>query len=270
MTKSTMPKADFCFDVSDNIITAEGHSYDDPRLHALLDGPVKDIILDTTGKTELKEILQALASTDFDNQEIAKILDSDLSLEDWHIGEAIAEAFAVDYESCEYPWPTNRDLRNSKSSPAGCDLVGFQSTSHAQHPYRFTFGEVKTSYDKNSPPSVVYSLSKQLFDLRDDMGVKRDLVRYLGIHSVGKSWLPKFQSSVSRFLQSHCSDISILGLLVRDTPMKKTDLSGKVSLLSVKCPAATNISLYAIYLPPDSIKQLPSKFKALLGAGSSS
>jgi len=270
MTKSTMPKSELCFDLSANSVTAEGHSYDALGLHALLDGPVKNIILDTTGKTELKEILQALASTDFDDKEIAKILDSDLSLEDWHIGEAIAEAFAVDYEACEYPWPTNRDLRNSRSSPAGCDLVGFQSTSNSQHPYRFTFGEVKTSYDKNSPPSVMTSLSKQLFDLRDDMGVKRDLVRYLGLHSVGKSWLPKFKSSVSRFLHSQSSDISILGLLVRDTPMSQTDISGKVTPLSVKCPAATNISLYAIYLPADSIKQLPTKLKALLGSGSSS
>lgn len=269
MTKSVMPKANLCYQISGNSVSAEGVSYDEPQLHSILSGPVKEIILDTTGKTELKEILQALASTDFDNKQISQILASDLSLEDWHIGEAIAEAFAIANEKCEYPWPTSRDLRNSRSSPAGCDLVGFQSTSHAQYPYRFAFGEVKTSYDKNSPPSVMTSLGKQLFDLRDDMDVKRDLVRYLGLHAIGKKWLPQFQSSASRFFQSESSDISILGILVRDTPANQSDLSGKVSPLSLKCPSATKISLYAIYLPAGSIKQLPSKLKAYLDSGDS-
>lgn len=240
-------------------VVARGVSFTNEQLQQMLAGPVKDILLDSTGKQELEDLLAELATTDFANEELQKVLQEEHIFEDWLVGEAIAEAFTIDVGKCFYPWPTSRDLKNPNASPAGCDLTGFQPVGieEGDEEYRFSFGEVKTSYDKNVPPSVMTSLGHQLFNLRDDADVKNGLVRYLARHAIGKGWENKFKSAASRYLQSQGSDIAIYGLLVRDTAPVESDIKGKAKSLSKECPGDTAIALYAIYLPENIITKLP-------------
>ncbi|TOE47778.1 hypothetical protein CGJ44_20755, partial [Vibrio parahaemolyticus] len=212
----------------------------------------------------LTALLASLVTTDFEQSELAEVLAEEYEFEDWLVGEAIAEAFIANRGRCEYPWPTSRDLKNSNASPAGCDLTGLQLLDDQELPYRFSFGEVKTSYDQNSPPSVMTSLSKQLFGLRDDRAVKNDLVKYLARHAIGKPWLSKFQSAATRYFRSSGTDIAVYGVLVRDTALSEADIRGRARALADNCPEATNIELHAIHIPAGEITNLPARAKSAM------
>lgn len=263
-----MPAATIEYNTDKEDVTARGVSFTNDQLDAMLAGPVKDILLDTGGNREIEELLAGLATTDFANIELQNILEEEHVFEDWLVGEAIAEAFTINVGNCFYPWPTSRDLKNPNASPAGCDLTGFQSIGpDGNQSYRFSFGEVKTSWDQNSPPSVMASLGKQLFNLRDDKATKSGLVKYLTRHALGKDWEDKFKSAATKYLQSRGSDIAIYGILVRDTVPNESDISGKATSLANRCPDSTSVALYAIYLPVNIIRRLPELVATALNAG---
>lgn len=259
-----MPAFTLEYDVSTPPVTAYGISYSAQQLEQILSGPVKAILQDTTGQDELTDLLAGLVTTDFEYSELAEVLAEDHEFEDWLVGEAIAEAFVADHGRCEYPWPTSRDLKNSNASPAGCDLTGLQQLDDQELPYRFSFGEVKTSCSQSSPPSVMTSLGSQLFGLRDDKSVKTDLVKYIGRHASGKPWQSKFQSAAKRYFQSSGTDIAVYGVLIRDTAPNETDIRGKASALAVNCPEATDIELHAIHLPIGDIPNLPARAQSAM------
>lgn len=259
-----MPSYTLEYDVSSVPVTALGISYSDQQLDQILSGPVKTILQDAAGQEELTDLLASLVTTDFEQNNLAEVLVEEREFEDWLVGEAIAESFIADHGRCEYPWPTSRDLKNSNASPAGCDLTGLQLLDDQELPYRFSFGEVKTSYDQNSPPSVMTSLGKQLFGLRDDKSVKNDLVKYLGRHAVGKPWLTKYQSAAIRYFRSGGTDIAIYGVLVRDTVPRETDIRGRANALAVDCPEATDIELHAVHIPTGEITNLPARAQSAM------
>jgi hypothetical protein len=264
----SIPAASTEFNSDTDDVIARGVSFNNEQLNVMLAGPVKDILLDTTGNKEIEELLAGLVTTDFANIELQTVLEEEHVFEDWLVGEAIAEAFTINVGGCFYPWPTSRDLKNPNASPAGCDLTGFQSVgADGQQSYRFSFGEVKTSYDQSSPPSVMTSLGKQLFNLRDDKVIKSGLVKYLTRHAIGKEWEDKFKSAATRYLQSSGSDIAIYGLLVRDTVPNASDIAGKAKSLATDCPDSTAIALYAIYLPENIIRQLPNLVTKVINVG---
>ncbi|WP_422136208.1 hypothetical protein [Endozoicomonas sp. ALD040] len=255
----TMPAPTLEYDVTSPPVTAHGVSYSNQQLDQILAGPVKAILQDAAGQEELTGLLAGVVTTDFEQSELAEVLAEEHEFKDWLVGEAIAEAFVADRGKCEYPWPTSRDLKNSNASPAGCDLTGLQRLDDQELPYRFSFGEVKTSYDPNSPPSVMTSLGKQLFGLRDDKAVKNDLVKYLGRHAIGKPWLSKYQSAARRYFRSSGTDIAVYGVLVRDTAPSEADIRGRARALAENCPEATDIELHAVHIPTGEIKNLPTR-----------
>ncbi|WP_118987677.1 hypothetical protein [Photorhabdus sp. CRCIA-P01] len=252
------------YDVSSESIVAQGISYSDAQLDLILSGPVKDILQDCSGRDEIAELLTGLVTTEFEQNELTQVLVDEIEFEDWMIGEALAEAFVSECGQCEYPWPTSRDLKNSNASPAGCDLTGFQRVDDQELPYRFSFGEVKTSYDAKSPPSVMTSLGNQLFGLRDNKSVKGDLVRYLARHAVGRSWQFKYRSAATRYLRSGGADIAVFGVLVRDTSPQQADIRGKAIALADNCPEETDIKIYAIHIPVGEIINLPARVRAAM------
>lgn len=260
----SLPSPVTYYDLDNDSVVARGVFFTDEQLTEMLAGPVKDLLLDSKGKTEVEEMLASLASTDFETGELAAILEPEHDFEDWLIGEAIAEVFVCEFCACEYPWPTSRDLKNPKSSPAGCDMTGFQVVEDQENPYRFSFGEVKTSADASSPPSVMNSLEKQIIGLRDSSRIKTDLVRYLAFHSKDKDWEHKFRSSFVRYTKSKYKDIAIFGVLVRDTKIKETDIGSKIERFSDGCPDGTSITIYALYIPDGLISDLPDRVQMAL------
>lgn len=243
-------------------VIARGLSYTDQHLDEMLHGVVKDILNDDAGTNDLKELISTVVSTDFEHDGLEELLTDNTKPENWRVGEAIAEGFVVGHGDCFFPWPTGRDLKNPNASPAGCDLTGFRPTGDDDLPYRFAFGEVKTSEQKAWPPNVVYGrhgLQKQLEGLRDDRKVKDALCCYLGHRAFGTEWLQKYKSAAKRYLQSDTEDVALYGVLLRDVEARPGDLSQRATTLSLSCPNKTAIELYALYLPRKSISELSTR-----------
>jgi hypothetical protein len=241
-------------------VMARGYLFTDAELDAMLAEDVRPIVHDEAGAAELGALLAGVATTEFANQALGEVLNSAHDPEPWRVGEAIAEAYLVEHRHCEFPWLGGRDLKNPESSPAGTDLVGFQ-TQPPPSSARFSFGEVKTSNHHEYPPSLMYGrhgLKQQLEGLRDDPAVKDALVRYLGLHSYGRPWLGRFRQAASRYIHDR-SDVAIFGVLVRDVSPNPLDCSGRAARLAHECPALSAIELLALYLPADSIATLPAR-----------
>lgn len=234
---------------------ARGLANTEDDLKGALAERVGTILWDEAGRTEVQELLEGSANTEFEQQRLAEILEADPVLENWRVGEAFAEAYLVDERDCEFPWPGGRDLKNPTASPAGCDLVGFQRDDVGP---RLAFGEAKTSDQAEAPPSVVYGrhgLTGQLENLRDSSETKNHLVRYLGFHASGKAWLETYQRAAARYLANQ-EDVSLFGVLVRDIDPDPRDLRGRAVALNSECPNSTSIELRALYFPADSVSRL--------------
>lgn len=242
-------------------VSARGVSLTDAELEDALSGSVSQILWDDPGLADLEAILTSVVTTDFSDKSVKRILSSPPALENWRVGEALAEAFLVEHRHCEFPWPSGRDLKNPTASPAGTDLVGFQKTGGGTSDHRFAFGEVKTSEQEAWPPSVMegrHGLKRQLEDLRDSTPVKDSLAKYLGHHANGTAWLPRYQSAAARYL-ANPADVSLFGVMVRDVEPRSEDLASRAVALASDCSSQISIELRAIYLPKKSINTLAQR-----------
>jgi hypothetical protein len=236
-------------------VVARGVSYTRAERDAALKGPVRALIEDAEGRARIKSLLDSIALTDFQKQRLEEILKATPESEDWRIGEAFAEVYLTTHKRCLFPWPDNRDRRKRGSSLPGADLVGFQQTDHAQLPFRFAFGEVKTSNDGKHPPSNMYGrhgLKQQLEDLRNLKAIRQTLFEYLAHRAVNATWKEKWQTAASRFL-SDDTDIVIFGVLVRDVDSHQDDLRVRARGLAAGRPRTMHVELVAVYMPAGSI-----------------
>jgi hypothetical protein len=200
-------------------------------------------------------LLEGIGTTEFNDRNIREVLSLPPHLENWRVGEGIAEAYLVANCTCEFPWPFGRDARNPNASPAGADLVGFHYDGGS---IRFAFGEAKTSGEKRWPPQTMTSrtgLGEQLESLGSSFEKKNLLVRYLAHRAINAAWENKFKDAAKRYL-SDPADISLFGFLIRDVTPKHNDLYGRARVLAGNCPPKTSIKLYALYLPEGCIEQL--------------
>lgn len=253
--------------VDANPVIARGVTYDDSELDEALGGPVAGALWDNAGTTSLNDILAGLSSTEFEDQNINRILSVTTTPQDWQVGEALAQCFLTEHRECQFPWNAQRDLKNPSASAAGCDLVGFQLVSNDPDSHRFAFGEVKTSTEEKWPPGVwsgEHGLRKQLEGLRDSTSVKDALVKYLGHHAKGSDWLSLFQTAAKRYISSP-SDVSLFGMLIRDVTPRPEDLARRAQDLAEHCPNDTSIELRAMYLPIKCIDTMPQRAMRLRG-----
>lgn len=228
----------------------------DEEMRTALRDRLMSILDDSEGEQVLRSILEPLAETQFQTENLNQLLSATRQVPDWRVGEALAEAYLSDHCSCQFPWPGGRDLKNPASSPAGTDLVGFQNDGMN---IRFAFGEVKTSEESKWPPSVVkgrHGLKEQIGDLRDRKTVRDSLVLYLGHHAANAAWQESYRHAARRYL-SDSTDVALFGLLVRDVSPNDLDLRAKAKALATNCPCKTSIVLKSIYLPNGCIKELP-------------
>ncbi|MEZ5124922.1 MAG: hypothetical protein R2826_01550 [Thermoleophilia bacterium] len=235
-------------------------------MDAALSRRLPPLLRDDEGRERLAALLSMAADTAFAVDGINRLLSRIPDPPSWRIGEALAEALLTDYRSCEFPWPGGRDLKNPSASAAGTDLVGFASLTGDE--CRFAFGEVKTSSQKQWPPTVVdgrHGMRKQLEDLCTSTVFKDSLVTYLGHHSIQSDWQARYVGAARRYFADE-TDVSLFGVLVRDVDADARDLAGRATTIGGACPAGTSIELLAIYLPPDSIDALPALVAAALGS----
>jgi hypothetical protein len=185
-------------------VTACGLCYTAEELDSVLHGSVGALARDDAGVERLTDFLAGVTDTEFKSDALREVFDSRPQLEDWRVGEVIAEAYLADHRRCFFPWTTARDLRNAKASLPGSDLVGFQETNEVANPHRFVFGEVKTSNDSAVPPNVMYGrhgLKLQLEELRDSKPTRQTLFLYLGWRALaGAPWAALYRHAAARYL----------------------------------------------------------------------
>jgi hypothetical protein len=264
----TVPAGAPAYEADSSPVIARGIAYTADDLDQAIEHRVRQLVLDDAGRLELEALLASLPSTRFEDTALKRILASSPVIEDWRVGEALAEAFLSDHCACLFPWPTGRDIRNPAASPAGTDLVGFEVQGGVT---RFAFGEVKTSQQEEWPPSVMFGrhgLVNQIERLRDYVDARDWLVRYLTHHAKGKAWEPKLQAAAARYL-SNSNDVALFGFLVRDVKPASGDLQARAEALATACPPATAVSLRAVYLPSQQISMLVAKVMATPGSAQS-
>lgn len=244
-----------------------GLTWTEADLDQAIGGQVSTLAFDDQGKADIEELLAGVAETEFAREQLANALAEPDEIEDWRVGEAIAEAYLTEHRSCLFPWPDGRDERKRGSSLPGADLVGIQRDAKGD---RFAFGEVKTSSQDKHPPGAVYGrsgLRQQLEDLRDKGSIRQDLFRYLGHRAKNATWLDRFKAATTRYLEN-TSDVQLYGVLVRDVDPHEDDVRVRVENLGDNCPAGTEIELLALYLPAGVIGNLASKALATRAGGS--
>lgn len=236
------------------------------ELDAALEGSVANSVFDEEGIDNLTTLLESVVDTEFDRQEVKRVLESNQRVQSWRVGEALAESYLDHHRDCYFPWPDSRDERKSGSSLPGADLVGLQQKGDE---LRFAFGEVKTSSDKKYPPTAMYGrtgLKQQLEDLRDKVTIRDDLVKYLGHRAHSSSWRDHYRAASKRYISDN-ADVSLFGILIRDVQPHEGDLRARVNTLCKDCPDATGIELLAIYSPEHSIESLGEKVVAIKKGG---
>ncbi len=231
-----------------------GLQWSDEEVSVAMDGHgrVAAVLFDDEGRANIEEILAGLAETKFAQDGLRRVLEDPDEIEDWRVGEAIAETYLTDHRSCSFPWPDGRDERKSGSSLPGADLVGFGIDENGDC---LAFGEVKTSSERRYPPGLMYGRTGwkgQLEDLRDSKAVRDDLLKYLGHRVREAPWRARFECAGSRYLQNK-SDVQLYGFLVRDVEPHQDDLRVRVRGLAAGCPEGTRIELLALYLPRESL-----------------
>ena len=225
-----------------------GLAWSDRELDAAMSDSVAVVLFDDEGKASIEAILANLVDTEFAQEGLKRVLTAPEDIEDWRVGEAIAETYLTHHRSCYFPWPDGRDERKSGSSLPGADLVGFSTDDSGDC---LAFGEVKTSSEDRYPPNSMYGrtgLKRQMGDLRDCEAIRDALLRYLGHRVQAASWRPRFEAASRRYLRNK-SDVQLYGVLIRDVPPNAGDLRARVQMLCRDRPPATSIELLALYLP---------------------
>lgn len=249
----TVARGRSVYSAGDPPSTGLGLEWSAEELDAAMDGPVAALLFDDEGKASIEEILLGVVETKFEQDGLRRVLAGPGDIEDWRVGEAIAETWLTGHRDCRFPWPDGRDERKRGSSLPGADLVGLHADAQGDC---LAFGEVKTSSAASYPPRPMYGrtgLKQQLEDLRDRTSIRDDLFKYLGHRANGADWMERFQRAGKRYLANK-SDVRLFGFLVRDVSPHKNDVRVRVERLGQGCPDGTRIELLALYLPVGRLK----------------
>lgn len=179
-----------------------GQSWTAEELDAAIRGQVSALVFDDPGKKAIEELLTGVVETDFEREQLTQALDPPNVIEDWRVGEAIAEAYLTEHRDCVFPWSDGRDERKSGSSLPGADLVGIHQDEQGE---QLVFGEVKTSKEAKYPPGAVHGrtgLKQQMEDLRDQVAIRNDLFLYLGHRARNAPWRKSFVNASKRYLNN--------------------------------------------------------------------
>lgn len=239
-----------CYPNDAAIIHWRGNILVDPaEFDLFLRGPVKARVTDADFEGKLAVDLQALASTEMASQTIAAILTAPYPPLDWEIGEAIAECLLEQEFGASWPWNENRDRKTPRASLPGADLVGFIGEGEDT---TFLFGEVKTSSDQNHPPGVMAGrsgLAHQIDTLASSPKIHASLLRWLIARCKNTDKWPKFEAACKRYLASGGTDVTLVGVLLRDTSPDEDDLRARGQAISALNQTRPKTRLDAWYAP---------------------
>jgi len=195
--------------------------------------------------------LRSLASTGMGTEFVGRLLDAVPTPKGWEIGEAFAECALRDDSNRRvlWPWNTVRDRRTPRASLPGADLVGFFCE---EEQVVLLFGEVKTSSDANTPPSVMNGgggMAWQLERSATCLDIQGALLRWLHARCRLQPYRDLYKKAVESYLASEGKDILLVGVLIRDTTPNELDLKARGNVLSARLTSPTRTALLAWYLP---------------------
>ena len=223
----------------------EGDSF-----NAFMTNDVASRLHDEEGRSDFEAHLRSLANTGFARDNLTDILAADIPEErDWAVGEAVAEAYLGREHTVTWPWSTERDKRHPKASLPGADLVGFKIDGDD---VCLALGEVKTSTDVQTPPSVMSGrtgMTHQIDNLATNLSLVRQLLYWLFFRCKGTEHETSFNRAVCLFYESGNTAIALFGVLIRDTQPNELDLQSRGHTLSGILRPPTTCKLIAIYLP---------------------
>ena len=195
--------------------------------------------------------LRSLATTGMATQFLENVLTAIPNPESWEIGEALAECALQDGSARQIYWPWNmvRDRRTPRASLPGADLVGFYSENETVF---LLFGEVKTSSDTDTPPSVMSGgggMAWQLERSATRLDIQHTLLKWLQSRCRAQPYREFYKKAVRRYLASEGKDLFLVGILIRDTTPSELDLKARGKALSTKLKGLARVDLIAWYLP---------------------
>ena len=258
MTESTFETIHY--DTRDRQVSWQGISLSEGvAFDSFITNDVASRLHDEEGAKEFEAHLRDLASTGFANNSLSEILAAEIPEErDWAIGEAMAEAYLTRKHNIAWPWNMERDKRTAKASLPGADLIGFEINGTD---IRLTLGEVKTSMDKNTPPSVMNGrsgMAHQIDNLANNLGLINQLLKWLLPRCKKTEYETIFNAAITLFLKSGNRAIALFGVLIRDTEPNELDLQTRGQSLAGTLQAPTTCRLIALYLPC-AIADLPAR-----------
>ena len=231
----------------------EGVIFDQEYIENYLKTKVSAKYYDLEGTQILVEDFSSIEKTGFSKDILKEIFNVEPDLKSWKIGECLAECYLEDNHSIRFHYEPSRDAKNPEGNLHGADIVGF---SEIDDETVFVFGEVKTSSDKNAPPSVMTGRSGMIYQLeniRDDDSVKELLIRWLAFKVVGKEdtepFRKDFLNSYETYFKSKKKKLKMVGILIRDTKPDDKDLKNRHGNFIKKLDPKMFLSLSAIYLP---------------------
>mgnify|MGYP000996771580 CR=1 FL=1 len=235
-----------------------GITFDTNEANVILKNEVRNNLIDKPQKDELLRILETLKNdTGFDKSQtlladIQALQEERVDVQDFRIGEALAEIFLQKYFSCRFYWNELRDARNPKGNKTGADLVGFIEIDNE---ILFLFGEVKTSSEQQSPPQVMTNpngIEKQLRDLYNDPEKRCILICYIQ-NKIGLTGNINFQNdfnnAIKNYYKQNSSNYLLYGVLIRDTQPNEKDIQGSYNRLKKEILVPNGLKLLAIYVP---------------------
>ncbi|MDI6699846.1 MAG: hypothetical protein QME48_01240 [bacterium] len=234
-----------------------GVSFVENEFKEIIINEVKNKLLDTSQRENMKSKLEALKSeTGFEASEtllldIQALQNQNVDVQDFRIGEALAEVCLEKQFNCRFYWNELRDTRNPRGNKTGADLVGF---IEIEDEILFLFGEVKTSSEQTSPPQVMTNpkgIETQLEDLYKDQNKRLILISYIqnkiGLRN-NSDFKQDFNSAIKNYYKQNDGKYLLYGVLVRDTEVNENDIKKSYEKLKDKILDPIGLKLLAIYV----------------------
>jgi hypothetical protein len=229
-----------------------GHAVvDEERFKSYVTDRVKARVEDDEAHDPFAAELRGLATTGMATEFVEGLLRAVPEDKSWAVGEALAECVLADDDAREICWPWNlvRDRRTPRASLPGADLVGFSKEGDT---VLLLFGEVKTSSDANTPPSVMNGSGGIAWQLKDEatrLDIQHALLKWLRARCESNEHRALYQAAVQRYVQSLGKEILLVGILLRDTEPNELDVTSRAKFLAGSLESPTRIEITAWYLP---------------------
>ena len=159
------------------------------------------------------------------------------------MGECLAECFLEDERESVLPNYV-LDQKNPRASVAGADLVGIHKKGSKA---LLLLGEVKTSWERKSPPSAMDKMTRQLTDIASSKNARDLLIRWLA-----HKWLARnlSRSQLASAIRSHRRGAyRLVGVLIREADPAPSDISTACGRLQNALSSGASLALYALYTP---------------------